>query len=274
MNPVEKEFPGGGFNSGGSVIYRAAVIYASHFKFSVFPCRTKSKAPLTAHGCKDELKTSVKLRSGRLNGRTRILALLVAHHRAVFVLDIDGDEGQESLKKFESTHGPLPKTPLSLTGKGQQFFFKTTATVKNRVRLAPGVDIRTDGGYVIAPPSIHPNGRRYAWEVSARIDEIAIADAPAWLIELATGSGDGSAITKDWSDLTSGEAPVGSRNTTLASLAGHLFRRYVDPKVAYMLLKAWNRSCTQRPLSDSEFDRTVNSIATAEAARRAREGQL
>jgi hypothetical protein len=230
---------------------------------------------LTAHGCKDATQDLSQIAEWATKWPDANLGIACgAPSGGLFVLDIDGEEGQDSLKKFESAHGPLPKTPLSLTGKGQQFFFKTTASVKNRVRLAPGVDIRADCGYVIAPPSVHPNGRRYAWEVSARIDEIPIADAPAWLIELATDFGEGSPMKKDWSELASGDAPVGSRNTTLASLAGHLFRRYVDAKVAYMLLKAWNRSCTQRPLSDAEFDRTVNSIATAEAARRAREGQL
>jgi len=72
------------------------------------------------------------------------------------VLDVDGEDGEASLAALEREHGPLPATPTVLTGKGRHLYFTYPGVpVPNRVRVAPGLDVRGDGGYVVAPPSTH-----------------------------------------------------------------------------------------------------------------------
>jgi hypothetical protein len=105
----------------------------------------------------------------------------------VFVLDVDGAEGSDSLAVLESKHGPLPLTLTSLTGRGEHrwFNYPTSCEVRGSAgKLGRGLDVRGAGGYVIVPPSIHESRRPYQW-----IDpEQEIEDAPRWLFDLLSGS--------------------------------------------------------------------------------------
>ncbi len=74
----------------------------------------------------------------------------------IIVLDVDGEDGEASLAALEREHGSLPETPTALTGKGRHLYFAHPGVpVPNRTRVAPGLDVRGDGGYVVAPPSTH-----------------------------------------------------------------------------------------------------------------------
>ena len=91
-------------------------------------------------------------------------------------------------------------------------------------KIAAGVDVRGDGGYVLAPPSIHPSGRAYAWSVDTAG---AIAAAPDWLLARITehANGNGKATpSSEWRVLLADGIAEGTRDCTLAKLAGHLLR--------------------------------------------------
>jgi len=75
------------------------------------------------------------------------------------VVDLDTENAKEELKSFLGDYD-LAAVPRSRTGKGWQLFFKHPGmSVPNRTGVIPNMDIRADGGYVVAPPSIHPNGK-------------------------------------------------------------------------------------------------------------------
>ena len=103
------------------------------------------------------------------------------------VVDVDGSTGEETLAKIERKHGSLPQTWQVRTGKGRHLYFRypeNVAKIKSVARTKLKLDVRADGGYVIAPPSIHQSGRRYAFlEDSAK----TLAECPAWLIQYANG---------------------------------------------------------------------------------------
>ena len=85
----------------------------------------------------------------------------------IIVLDIDPrHEGNVSLAQLEQKHGNLPVTGEVLTGGGgRHLFFKHPGgTAGSKAGLAPGLDVRGDGGYVVAPPSNHISGRCYQWK--------------------------------------------------------------------------------------------------------------
>jgi hypothetical protein len=108
-----------------------------------------------------------------------------------FVLDVDPrNGGDESLQALEAEYGPLPHTVRQNTGNGgEHIFFKCPKgiTFKNQAgKLGPGLDIKTDGGYIVVEPSIHPNGRPYAFDVCHHPEEVEIAEAPQWLLNLLT----------------------------------------------------------------------------------------
>jgi hypothetical protein len=101
-----------------------------------------------------------------------------------FVVDLDikpgvGD-GHEWLADMEAEHGPLPLTARAKTmGGGTHIFFRHVDGVRNRGRLGVCVDIRGQGGYIVAPGSQATDGRSYEW-----LNDAPIADAPDWLLAL------------------------------------------------------------------------------------------
>lgn len=119
----------------------------------------------------------------------------------LFVLDVDvsdGKPGEDTLADLVATHGPLPDTVETITGTGGRhlyFAWPDGQVISNDagVRLGPGLDIRGEGGQVLAPPTIHPNGTPYHWEASSDPETTPIADAPQWLIDLLTKAPDQAA---------------------------------------------------------------------------------
>lgn len=109
--------------------------------------------------------------------------------RGLLVLDIDTRKGGDaSLVTLCASHEPLPMTVTARTGSGgKHYYFQLPPGVEARNsadKLGTGLDIRGDGGQVIAPGSAHDTGGRYAWLDGLSPDEVAIAPCPAWLLAL------------------------------------------------------------------------------------------
>jgi hypothetical protein len=106
----------------------------------------------------------------------------------LLVLDVDADSnGEQSLAGLEQIHGSLPDTVTALTGGGGKhlFFRHPGGEVRNSAgKLGEGLDIRADGGYIVAPPSIHVSGRAYRWQEGHASGEVPLADPPGWLLAL------------------------------------------------------------------------------------------
>lgn len=105
------------------------------------------------------------------------------------VLDVDPRHGGgDSLAVLEGIHGVIPHTVESLTGGGgQHLYFRHPGTVVPCRSIAPGLDIKGDGGLVVSPPSTHISGRLYGWESGCAPGETPLADLPPWLQRLAQG---------------------------------------------------------------------------------------
>jgi hypothetical protein len=116
-------------------------------------------------------------------GAPRNVSIVFPEGEDVWVLDIDGNEGKENLAKLEAEYGPLPKTPKSITGSGGwHFLFRSKRQHYNTAsKVAPNIDVRGQGGQVIAAPSIHESGNFYQWAEGRAPWECEIAEAPEWL---------------------------------------------------------------------------------------------
>ena len=103
------------------------------------------------------------------------------------VLDIDPRHGGgDSLAVLEKIHGPVPHTVESLTGGGgQHLYFRHPGTIVPCRSIAPGLDVKGDGGLVVCPPSAHVSGRVYGWEEGCAPGEVRLADPPRWLQAMA-----------------------------------------------------------------------------------------
>ena len=93
---------------------------------------------------------------------------------------------EASLKKLQAEHGCLPKTVTVKTGKGRHRYFRCgDARIRNSAgRLGKGIDVRGDGGYVVAAGSVHVSGADYRFVDGRGLDEIEVARAPRWLLGL------------------------------------------------------------------------------------------
>jgi hypothetical protein len=171
---------------------RAALAYAERFGFAVFPCKPRGKTPLTEHGFKDASKDPAQIRKWWGRWPDANIGIATGAISGVVVLDIDPRHGgDDTLEALQARNGRLPETPTVLTGGGglHSYFRHPGGVVPNSIgKIGQGIDVRADGGYVIAPQSIHESGNRYLWEVSSRIDEIPLAELPAWILNLTTGA--------------------------------------------------------------------------------------
>jgi hypothetical protein len=182
----------------------------------------------------------------------------------IIVLDVDGEPGIKTLKQERLQ---IPPTLTARTGGGGfHYVFKHPGgEIRNFCRKLPSLDLRGDGGYVVAPPSVHNSGNVYEW-----ILKEPPAPVPEWLLKLIVRESREAERTppERWVQLVTEGTDEGERNASLASLAGHLLRRYVDPYLTLELLLLWNESRCKPPLSEEEVRRTVDSVAKAEARRR------
>ena len=182
----------------------------------------------------------------------------------VVVVDVDARHGgPDSVGQLEAQHGPLPATVEAATGGGGRhlYFAHPGTAVANRVALRPGIDVRGDGGCVVAPPSVHPNGRRYAWVGGHGPGELPLAAPPIHFFGSAGVARAAGHARPYWRRLIRDGIGPGKRNNTIASLTGHLLWRGVDLDVVLELMLAWNRTHCRPPLPDEEVAQVVQSIA-------------
>jgi hypothetical protein len=124
------------------------------------------------------------------NGGDSNVGIVTGDVSGIFVLDIDGPQGAMTMGALEREHGDLPTSVIAKTGNGWHHYYRLPAgyEIRNLSGQAvdgtelPGIDVRGNGGYVVAPPSIHPSGKPYYWLNAP--EEVAIAEAPAWLLKL------------------------------------------------------------------------------------------
>ena len=109
-------------------------------------------------------------------------AIVCGRISSLVVLDEDPrNGGNVSLAGFPSSHGPTVRTGSG----GRHFYFAHPGdTVPKIPGLLPGVDLQGEGAYVVAPPSIHPNGRPYAWESGRELGAVPLPALPSWLRRL------------------------------------------------------------------------------------------
>jgi hypothetical protein len=107
-------------------------------------------------------------------------ALMTGSRSGFFVLDVDGEKGRANLRKLERKNGPLPHTYRVKTGNGEHFYFQMVQGITNRRGTLPKkIDVRGEGGIVLAPGSVHASGRSYV----ATDPAAPIAQAPEWLLK-------------------------------------------------------------------------------------------
>ncbi|MFO1272237.1 MAG: bifunctional DNA primase/polymerase [Rubrivivax sp.] len=242
----------------------AALAYALR-GWSVIPMQPHAKRPLVAwRAYQQACATPATIAGWFRRWPDANVGLVTGQVSGLVVIDVDATHGgPASVAEAERLHGPLPPTVEAVTGGGGRHLYcaHPGRWTPNRVALRPGVDVRGDGGCVVAPPSLHPSGRHYAWREGHAPGDLPLAPLPVHFFGTAAAAPGTGHAPAHWRHLVQREIAEGQRNDTIASFAGHLLWREVDPEVVLELLLAWNRSHCRPPLPDAEVARTVESIA-------------
>lgn len=209
-------------------------------------CKSVGKHPRTMHGLKDATTDQAKIRQWWTMWPNANIGIVTGNASGFVVLDVDlKSHGEKSLTYLESDYALLPETLESITGSGGSHYLFTypDISIKNSASsIAQGLDIRSDGGYIVAPPSLHKSGKRYQWK-----NDCDLTTMPDWLLQLATETSQASG------EFVNGECiPEGQRNITLFRLACSVRSRGLDEPEILALVQAVNNHRCEPPLDESE----------------------
>ena len=143
----------------------------------VFPLRAASKEPATAHGFQDA-STDPAAVDGWWCRWPEANIGVDCGRTGIYVIDLDGPDGAATWREL-SQRNDCPVTLTVATAHGHHLWYRSPAGQRmpnTAKRLGPGIDTRGAGGYVLAPPSVHPTGVLYEWR-----HRHPIADLPAWV---------------------------------------------------------------------------------------------
>ena len=244
-------------------LLEAALTYAE-LGYPVFPCVPGRKKPLCEHGCNDATTDAEQIERWWTERPNANVGIATA---GLLVLDIDVET--KWLSDDPDKAAELAVAPLSLTaGGGRQFVFRQPAGKAWRntaSRIAPYVDTRADGGYIVAPPSVLAGGKAYRWAEGMTLDDPPenLPDPPAWLVELLDGLATSSPTSPRVAAVTadSNQIPSGQRNATLARLAGAMRRVGMSQSEIQAALERANVERCSPPLDAGEVARIAASMA-------------
>ena len=154
-------------------------------------CAHPGKHPRTRNGVKDATTDRTIIKAWWNRWPDANIGIATGRTSGIFVLDVDGNAGKASLKELQAEHGRLKKTVTVQTGKGRHLYFRCgDAPVSNSAgRLGKGIDVRGNRGYVVAAGSVHVSGALYRFVEGRALNELNVARAPRWLLDLVTAEG-------------------------------------------------------------------------------------
>ena len=163
-----------------SELGKAAVAYAEA-GIAIIPLKPRGKEPYIKGGSTKATANVEQVRKHWMSHPDDNIAIVCGGvSDGLFAIDVDchGEvDGWDTLAEFEAER-PLPAAPTSITGSsGGHMLYRSGEAVRNGVGSDTGIDVRGEGGYIVAPPSIHPNGNAYRWETSPLDMDIPEADA-------------------------------------------------------------------------------------------------
>jgi P4 family phage/plasmid primase-like protien len=214
-----------------SELGKAAVWYCEN-GFAIVPLQARGKKPVTRHGLNDwfdDADDARKLWTKSPNLNIGIVCGSPSHGLLVFDFDVDEErdkDGYATLSEWEKTQGELPETAIAITGSGGMHYLYRTSRTNIHPSANPelGVDVRCDGSYIVAPPSVHPNGRNYEWQDHPEDTPIATATGPVYdfLDHVQRNGGQDETKKENGKFKLPDKIKRGERDKTLFRYASHL----------------------------------------------------
>lgn len=223
-------------------------------------CSSPGKHPRTVNGLNGASKDPEQIRQWWSMWPSANIGIATGVKSGFFVLDIDeGHGGKESTKALVEKHGLFPERIYQRTGGGGwHVLFKhpgiRIGNIQSSDRLGKGIDVRGDGGYIVAAPSLHVSGQRYVWKTP--FDNLP--DAPQWLIT-ALRRPESTPSSESYCSIA--DIPEGQRNNLLTSIAGAMRRRGLSEGAICAALKVENLQRCVPPLPEADIEKIARSIA-------------
>ena len=252
----------------------AALEYASQGK-QVFPahcvrdgrcscnkdCSSPGKHPRTANGLNDGTTDEEQIRRWWGMWPQANIAMVTGEVSGVTVVDLDGPDGEASF--FNSLQAQLPPTLIHSTPKGKHLLFQYHPDVKQTAGALPGVDIRNDGGYIIAPPSTNGDFR---YEIFRQRTPASLEAVPPELAghaqrSLRNGaSPDPIGDADNWvTTLLRNGAPNKQRNNSATKLIGYFHSKGMPRDIIEATMIDFANRCTP-PMDLAELQQTIDSV--------------
>ena len=189
-------------------------------------CRSPGKHPRTRKGLKDATTNEQQIRRWWELYPLANVGLAMGRKSGMVAVDVDPRSGGDAaITELIERYGELPNTLEAITGGGGSHIlfahpgvsFKNSSSV-----LGEGLDVKTDGGYIVAAPSLHSSGKRYSWRTRRRPSAM-----PHWLLQLLTAQTEKRAVPSEVGPRRSAPSPAqsgpliaeGSRNHRLFRIA-------------------------------------------------------
>lgn len=157
----------------------AALAYAAR-GWHVFPLLERDKRPRFIGAYKRATTDAAQIRRWWRQWPLANIGLATGAASGIWVLDVDGEAGEQSYVELVRPHGGAPETRMVATSKGYHLYWRLgdAADPGRRIGARPGLDIIGGQGYLLAPPSVHPSGQTYQW----LDDQVELAEAPDWML--------------------------------------------------------------------------------------------
>lgn len=228
-------------------------------------CQAKGKHPRIKNWNEEATTDAAKIKAWWEKAPSANIGIPMGEKSGLVALDVDTRHGGDSsLALLVDEFAALPNTITATTGGGgKHYIFKYTEelALKNVVGFRDGLDIRTQGGMIVAAPSIHHSGNQYMWDSGKSPFEMQAADMPAWLVEEIRKVGIKITVKKKATEHTPRKKiSEGSRNNHLTSLAGALRRKGIGEDGIVATLRAENRDRLDPPLDDETVVAIAKSI--------------
>jgi hypothetical protein len=230
-------------------------------------CGSVGKHPRTMNGVKDATTDDETIRRWWSMWPAANIGLATGAESGLVVVDIDPRHGgTESITELQNSYGKFTDRVYAATGGGGWHLLfshpgvrigNIQSTPDRPGKLGQGVDVRGDGGYIVAAPSLHASGKVYEWKVSPTV---GLPDMPAWLVHILTEQRQASPAFA-----VEGQITEGQRDNTLASFAGTMRRRGMSEASIFAALQIENERCNP-PLPAQDITRISKSISRYDPA--------
>lgn len=242
--------------------------------FAVFPCQPRKKQPATQRGLNEWTTSEVDaILHWTRHKYDNIGITCGTPSGGLLVLDFDVSDtkdGLATLREWEAINGELPETATARTGSGGMHMFYRTS----RIGLHPsanaelGIDVRTDGSYVIAPGSVHPCGELYVWTCTPEECDIADADDVVYslldYVQRNGGSEDTTAKKPNGKFKLPETIKKGERDNVLYKYACHLRAIGRSDEEIEMSVAGANASRCKPPMESSDIKRITRQACKHE----------